>query len=409
MIGFDLHALAWRDEEIAALELPSGTMRIRSGFGSGLTRRASDLPGVVWAVCDRGPNLKPKTLVKRYGFERMRALTESGAKVMPRLDLGPAIAKLQVNSDRVECLEVLRLADDRGEPLSGLPIPGGEHARHEPAYDMEGTQLPPDPNGFDTEGIAALAAGGFWLGDEFGPSLLRVDGAGRVQARHVPAGTVLDGARYPVKGTLPAIAAKRQLNRGFEAVALSPDEKWLFLVFQSPLAHPDEAAHANARHVRVWRLDAASLEVAAQYAYPFDPPDTFRRDNATGGVEWSDLKVSEIVALDCDNLLVLERASQSTKIYRVNLADDRSLGAEHLDAETRPSLEELSAGPTGTFASLGKELVFTSDNAPQVAADLEGMIVLSPSELLLVNDNDFGVEGAKTSFWKVEFSEPILQ
>ena len=36
------------------------------------------------------------------------------------------------------------------------------------------------------------------------------------------------------------------------------------------------------------------------------------------------------------------------------------------------------------------------------------MVVLSPTELLLVNDNDFGVEGAETQFWKVIFEQPIL-
>jgi hypothetical protein len=29
------------------------------------------------------------------------------------------------------------------------------------------------------------------------------------------------------------------------------------------------------------------------------------------------------------------------------------------------------------------------------------MILLSPKELLLANDNDFGVEGAETQFWLV--------
>jgi hypothetical protein len=36
------------------------------------------------------------------------------------------------------------------------------------------------------------------------------------------------------------------------------------------------------------------------------------------------------------------------------------------------------------------------------------MAVLSPTELLLVNDNDFGVEDAETQFWKIVFSEPVL-
>jgi hypothetical protein len=36
------------------------------------------------------------------------------------------------------------------------------------------------------------------------------------------------------------------------------------------------------------------------------------------------------------------------------------------------------------------------------------MAILSERELLLVSDNDFGVEGAETSFWRVEFDEPMF-
>ncbi len=41
---------------------------------------------------------------------------------------------------------------------------------------------------------------------------------------------------------------------------------------------------------------------------------------------------------------------------------------------------------------LRKTLVFSTDDAPRIDRDLEGMALLSPRELLLVNDNDFGIE-----------------
>jgi hypothetical protein len=56
---------------------------------------------------------------------------------------------------------------------------------------------------------------------------------------------------------------------------------------------------------------------------------------------------------------------------------------------------------------LNKVLVFDSDHHPEVSADLEGMTLLDERTLLLVNDNDFGIEGAETAFWRVEFGEAI--
>jgi hypothetical protein len=302
----------------------------------------------------------------------------------------------------------LRIVDQQGDPVSGLPVPGSEHALSEPALDLEGNSIPPDPSGLDSEGIAALPEGGFLVGDEFGPSLVRLDCEGRVLARIVPANVALEGACYPVQPLLPAIASKRQLNRGFEAIALSGDGKWLFLAFQSPLAHPDEETHSRARHVRLWRIDAETFEVASQYLYPLDPPESFVRDCRKGPLDGSDLKVSELAWLSEDVLLVLERASETTKIYRVDLADASSSAPEHLNIHTRPTIEEMSAAGEALNA-VTKMLIFSSDDAPEVTADLEGMAILSPTELLLVNDNDFGVEGAETSFWKISFEKPVLR
>ncbi|HYW16588.1 MAG TPA: esterase-like activity of phytase family protein [Allosphingosinicella sp.] len=407
-MSWTVERLDWADAPLGEIQLPKGTMRFRSGFGSGLSRRTGDAPGIVWAAGDRGPNIKVKTAVELYGLDRLEALaSEDGAKIMPRLDLGPALAELRIAGDRVELVRNLRIADSSGRPVSGLPIPGGPHTRHEPAFDLDGRKLPPDPSGLDTEGVAALADGGFWVSDEFGPSLLRLDPDGRVLKRLIPQGTELEGSAYPVDSCLPAIAARRQLNRGFEAIALSPDGRWLFVAFQSPLAHPDEAAHEQARHVRLWRLDSETGELAAQYLYPLDPPETFERDREKGPLGRCDLKVSELCFVGDDSLLVLERGSETTKIYRVAPGESDALPPEHLEVANRPTVEELSAGEIW-LPVLAKSLLFSSDDAPEVGADLEGMAILSPTELLLVNDNDFGVEGAETGFWRVRFDQPLL-
>ncbi|HYD36772.1 MAG TPA: esterase-like activity of phytase family protein [Allosphingosinicella sp.] len=407
-MSWTVERLGWRDDPLGEIELPKRTLRLRAGFGSGLATRPGDPAGTVWAVGDRGPNLKVGAAIELYGLDRLEALSDvEGAKIMPRPDLGPAIAQLRVAGDRVELVRILRIADRDGRPVSGLPIPGGAHSRCEPAYDLDGARLPADPSGLDTEGLAASPDGGFWVGDEYGPSLVRLGPDGRILARLVPEGSGIEGADYPVEERLPAIAVRRRINRGFEAIALSGDGRWLYLAFQSPLAHPDEAAHARARHVRLWRLDAATGEFAAQYLYALDPPESFLRDRAAGPLERSDLKVSELCWAGPDRLLVLERGSRTTKIYRVDAVGRFETGPAHLDPATRPTVEQLSAGGGDAgLPVLAKRLLLSTDDAPEMGSDLEGMAILSPSELLLVSDNDFGVEGAETGFWRVRFDQP---
>lgn len=400
MPNVTIQRLAWEDPVIEALPLPRGTMTLRQGFGSGLATRTGGAPGQVWAIGDRGPNIKVRDAVRQYGLDHLSPLLDvPGAKIMPRPDIGPTLAELRVEGDTVVLVRTIPLTAAGGRPLSGLANPGSDALRSEPVFDLSGRPIAPDPDGLDTEGLVPLADGGFWVGDEFGPSLVRLDASGAVQARLLPGGP----------GGLPPIAARRQLNRGFEALTISADERWLFLAFQSPLAHPDAATHERARHVRLWRLDAASGAVAAHYAYPLDRPKSFIRDRALGAFGRSDIKISELLWLGPDTLLVLERGSATTKIYRCVLTADAILGDAHMDVATRPTLEELSAAGEVPFPVLAKQLLFTTDDFAEVGADLEGMALLSPTELLLVSDNDFGVTGAATEFWRVRFAAPLTE
>lgn len=411
--SFSIQRLTWRDISLGVITLKNGRrMRLTLGLGSGLSQRPNDPKGTVWAIADRGPNLKIKTAIQRYGLEHLRPLAKvDGAKIMPRPDIGPVICELRLVGNTVRLARQIPLTSASGRAISGLPPSTADDV--EPAFDLKGIALGIDPSGADTEGIVALSDGTFWIGDEYGPSLLHVGPQGQVLQRWVPKGLekALQLADYAVKGALPAIASRRRINRGFEALAASPDERWLYIVFQSPLAHPGVKAFKNGRHVRIWKLDLATGAVAAQFLYPLDEPGSFQRDKKAGDVEPSDIKVSEATAIGQDRLLVLERISRTTKIYRVDLTPRFAIPAAHLDGRTRPTLEQLSAAdePFVAVPVLAKTLVLNTDDAPELNRDLEGMVVLSPHDLLLVNDNDFSVEGARTRFWRIRLKQPLFE
>jgi hypothetical protein len=397
--------LHFADELLATLPFPRRELRVLRGLGSGLTRTAD---GRLFAVGDRGPNLKVKLAVETYGMDGV-AHAKGSAKIMPALEVGPALAELRLDGDTVELVRVIPLTGEDGRPVSGLPTPGSANSRMEPALAPDGSPHRPDPGGIDSEGIAAVPDGNFWIGEEYGPSLLRVAADGRILARWVPKGSEASfaGAPYPVEAVLPAIAAARQVNRGFESIALSGDGSRLHLVFQSPLAHPDEQTHAAANHVRLWTLDTETGTLLAQYVYPLDEPASFGRDHARGDLQRSDIKVSELVCVGADRLLVLERGSETTKLYLVELDPTCALPDDHALAETRPTVEEHSAAGTLDLPVLAKQLVLNTDDHPEVSADLEGMALLDDRTLLLVNDNDFGIEDVATTFWRVELPEPL--
>lgn len=403
--------LDYADERLLTLDWPKAVMRVTRGLGSGLSRAHGDTSGRFWAIGDRGPNLKVKLAVERYGLTEIEAhRTVEGAKVMPCLDIGPALVELRLEGHCVTLVRVLPLLDADGRPLTGLPIPGGTNIDVEPAIGADGAVLPPDPGGVDSEGLAVAADGSFWVGDEYGPSLLHVAPDGRVIERWVPRGSAASfvGARYPVVDCLPAIAATRQLNRGFEALALARDGQSLHLAFQSPLAHPDAAAHRAARHVRLWTLATEDGRLLAEYLYPLDPPGSFRRDVAKGAFDRSDIKVSELAVDADDRLLMLERGSETTKLYRVSLSPDCALDAVSSDVDACPTLEQRSAdGTLGNTPVLTKRLLISTDDLPEVGADLEGMLILDDRTILLVNDNDFGIEGVATEFWRITLAEPL--
>lgn len=397
--------LAWTDERLAEVRTPAGPMILTRSLTSGLTRRSEDPAGVFWGIGDRGPNIKPADALRRYGLSRLASLADvDGAKVMPLPEAAASIARFRIVGGSIELEEIIALRTPAGTSLSGLPPPRFAGMEWEPVFALDGTALRNACDGVDTEGIVALPDGRFWIADEYGPSLLLVGRDGMVTRRFVPQGTsqMFADSSVPTDDRLPAIASARKLNRGFEALTLSCDGQSLFLAFQSPLAHPDRHAHDNGDIVRVWELDPGTGDFRAEFAYPLAPPETFVRDCAVGTVTKSDVKVSELASLPDGSLLVLERVTLSTHVYSIRV-DVPAVPTCFLDPTHRPTLEQI--GQAGAKAAgislLSKQLVLSTDEHDEICGDLEGMLILEDGSMLLVNDSDYGIEGAVTQFWRI--------
>lgn len=167
-------------------------------------------------------------------------------------------------------------------------------------------------------------------------------------------------------------------NKTLEGLTLTPSGRYVFAGMEDPGYDdgnlPTEQTGAL---TRITRFDVATGNPTAQYAYPLDPI-TAPNGEANG--------LSDLVALDDENFLVVERSHGTynvSRVYRASVA-----GADNvLD---RPSLVDAPATP------MTKDLVADLSTVPQLH-DLDNVegITLGPKlsdgrqSVVLVTDDNF--------------------
>ncbi len=381
------------------------TLRFSTGIGSGAYHYPGDDSHTVYTIGDRGVNIKCSDDVKIIGAD----ICAKG-KIFPVTNYAPSIFKLHKQGKKWSLIDVIQIKDASGKPVTGLPNPYTSMAT-EMAYDIKGQTLKLDANGLDTEAMLRLSDGSFWVSEEYAPSLVHIAAGGEVIERLVPVGIEdeLQAANYPVVGALPDILSKRKLNRGIESIAVSPDEKYLYFMMQSPLANPNKAAYKKSRNVRLFKMDLQNKEVIAEYVYVMDKPETFLADNTS---KQSKVKVSEMDAYGTDKLIILERVSKTTKLFRVELDDASNiLNTQWDNVVTSPSLEQVAELSSIEITPLEKELALDSavDLPGQLPSKVEGIAILNKHTLFLINDNDFGIAGADTYLMNLKVGKDFFK
>ena len=394
---------------LGVITFPNGkAINFSVSLGSSAFRLDGDSQGRVWLLTDRGPSIACADARRVIGMEPDQiCAAERNGRIYPLPGFVPSIYAVDVGADNVARINVyVPLKGQSGRPFSGRPL-----AKDEVSIGLDGKALPGDASGVDPQGFVRLKDGSFWIAEEYGPSLLEVASDGTVKRRLVPSNIANDfkDADYEVVASLPPILRQRLPGRGFEGLAISQDEKYLLVAGQSPLANPDAMAARSSRNIRIWKIERETGQVVGQYLYQLDEPYQFKADGEQRERARHEVKISEIVAFRDDQLLVLERIEKSARIYAVRLDEASRVPPEFDSLEMSPSLEILEGDALQIrgLVPLTKRPVLDLDTVPGLPSRIEGLAILGPAELMVINDSEFGLDGVRNQLFRITLEEPL--
>lgn len=275
----------------------------------------------------------------------------------------PRVVELEADfgTGEMKVLRQIPFVDSHGRPMTGLPT----SKLDETPVDLRGKGLKYSANGMDSEALAVMPDGSFWVGEEYQPSLLHFTKNGKLISRHSP---------RQKRDALPEAFGRRRHNRGFEALAFDGKLLWAFL--QSPL-------EGHSKVIRVLAFDPKKKKPVGEYVYMLE---TTKAD-----------KIGDAVATGERKILVIERDGSVgpetfKRLYEVDFTDatdiGRVRGGDSLESFTEEEWEQhkIRAGKkrlVKEFAKLGFDRVEKA----------EGLTVLPDGRFAIVNDNDFGLDG----------------
>lgn len=331
---------------------------INPGYGSGLTLKSINGDGSIefYGVTDRGPNIDtPAYIVNGRKIP---------AKFFPTPNFNPGIGIIRVQDGKAQIVSRISLKNMGNELISGRVIPEGVvGATGEIGLDFAMHKIANDIDGLDIEGVTQDHDGNFWLCDEYGPFILKVDRSGKIIEKFGP------------REGLPKILEERVPNRGFEGITV--DERGnVVAVMQSPL-NINEKTLETAQYIRIIKLDPKTKKVK-MYAYPID-----KKYN-----KLSESKLGDITSIGNDQFLVIEQGKTDNKnirniIYKIDLKnadeilDNKDLEYGNLEGEVK-TVEK-------------KEILNMRDYGWNMEK-AEGIVLLPDRKtIVVVNDNDFGI------------------
>ena len=257
---------------------------------------------------------------------------------------------------------------------------------------------------FDPESIQVVGDE-WWIGDEFGPYVLRVTPQGKVLGvvETVVGGKAYRSPDHYMNGRLPnypgdaSFEARR--SGGFEPMAKSLDGKTLYPMFEWPLwdaATKAQESRNGKPYTRILELDAASKTYSTrQWKYAFEEAGNVAADfqmlSATTGlvIERDDMtEGSGNVCKDEPRTDCFTRPAKFKRVYKIDFAQADADGFVKKVA----FIDLTKIANPQRLAKLGpNEETFV---LPHLGP--EGLTVVDAKHIVVVNDNNFPYSSGRT-------------
>ncbi len=322
-------------------------------------------------ISDRGPNADAIN----------HPLAQGDTKVFVFPDYAPKIHHIRAENGLIEILDTDTLKKPNGNSVLGLPLPLNAGNTGELALDTQDNILSTDPWGLDSEGIVRGQDGYYYVCDEYGSSVWKIDENAQAIKRYTP--FPLEEEDY----SLDALVGKRRPNRGFEGIAAAPNGK-IYAILQSPANNPDVTTGNNSRLHRIIEIDPLT-DTWKTYLYSHKP--------SIGEIRERDWKIGDMVAVSNEEFLLIEHAERNEwnykNIVKIDLSQATSIDSEDFSGLTPEQLINAETClENGIVVAQGELLLDLLEAGWDRTLDKpEGLTIINDSTIAVINDNDFGI------------------
>jgi glycerophosphoryl diester phosphodiesterase len=225
---------------------------------------------------------------------------------------------------------------------------------------------------FDIESMVIDDTGDLWIGEEFGPFVLRFDASGRLLAAPIPtpdleADRRLSETRQVQSPDHPAPSGAPTLprSRGFEGMAFSPDRRVLYPMLEGPVTGDPAGA------LRIYELQREQ--------------GAFKRLVGFYQLEDPSHAIGDFTPVNDGEFLVIERdggqgaSARFKKIFQVNLSNPNENGF----LPNKEVVDLLNIADSNDLNRDGRRIF----DLPFVT--IENILVIDPSTILVANDNNY--------------------
>lgn len=343
-----------------------------------------------WTVSDRGVNVDAAnanastcrpTYDKIYGFPTY----------------SPKIHRIRLNGDSIQILQTITIKRPNGTTATGLLNPTG--------YGSSGAELVStdtvsncdnfltktvvkDVWGIDSEGIIVDKDGNFWLCEEGGPTIWKLNPNGVVLKRYTPYANLANAQPQDIQ--IDTVFKYRKNNRGFEGLALAPNGK-IYAIIQSPILYPTKAVGEGTRVHRILEIDPKS-NATRMFAYLNDGII----GTGANQIRLRDWKIGDMAAISDSTFLVLEAALRGTtdikRVYKISLNGATPVTSGLYNNMSLEALVDSTGLASNNIKPVKKTLSIDllANGWPAVLDKAEGLAIVNDSTVVIVNDNDYG-------------------